>query len=104
MIYLSRGKSKHKSKNFLASICTCVCVYVCVYVCMCTSHIFPLEGGIMADFYFLFCVYLDFPKLVVLTFFLSLQLERKKCSKKQSTFRYYNGAGKRNGLTLTMGC
>ena len=57
----------------------CVCVYVSVYVCMCTSHIFPLEGVIMADFYFLFCVYLDFPKLVVLTFFFIFAVrEREK--------------------------
>lgn len=46
---------------------------------MCTAYIFPLKGGITGDFYFLFCAYLDFPKLVTLTFFfLSLQLEREK--------------------------
>ena len=50
---------------------------------MYTAYIFPLKGGITGDFYFLFCAYLDFPKLVTLTFFfLSLQLEREKNAQK----------------------
>lgn len=49
-------------------------VRVCVCACMCmsTAYIFPLKGGIMGDFYFLFCAYLDFLKLVTLTFFFNL--------------------------------
>lgn len=102
-IYEKQEKANTKAKIFWKVYVHVLCVgCACVSVRMCTAYIFPLKGGITGDFYFLFCAYLDFPKLVTLTFFfLSLQLERekKKCSKTQSTFRYYNGTGKINGLT-----
>lgn len=44
-----------------------MCCVLCV--CVCTAHIFPLKGGMMGDFYFVFWTYLNFSKLVALTFF-----------------------------------
>lgn len=58
MIYLLRGKSKHKSKNLEGSICTCiVCVCVCVYVHEHCIYI-PPEGWDNGRFLFsLLCLF-----------------------------------------------
>ena len=101
MIYLLRGKSKHKSKNFLESICTCIVCWVCMCECAHVHCIYiPPEGWDNGRFLFSFLCLFGLSKVGNINFFFIFAVrERKKCSKTQSTFRYYNGAGKINGLT-----